>query len=180
MLDQLSADGDAKWKILSFYSHLRERKWFNTFRSPIEFCSSTNFSRPAGRDDIMQRVRTNSHYFFTNYILLAVLLLSYSIISKPSLVICIGIFAWMWMYANNNEEIRLFGRIALKGRIKFGILTCLTAFVFIWLAGGTIVFTISLAMLIVALHTIFHSSVNPEDVEDFDLLPTDIASMELP
>lgn len=168
------ADTDTRWKIFSFVQKIRERKWFKTFRSPIEFCSASNFARPASRENLVERLRVNSQYFFTNYVICCIIILSYSIISSPSLLICLALFVWMWLYATNHEEIRLFGKIPISGRVKYGLLITLTALVTIYMAGSTITFYAGLCSVLIFLHMLFHASVNAEDLEEFEMLPSDL------
>lgn len=167
-------DDDTRWKIFKFVSKIRERQWFKTFRSPIEFCSTGNFARPASRENFVERMRVNSQYFFTNYVILCIVILSYSIISSPMLLVCFAAFIWMWLYAQNHEEIRLFTVIPVRGRVKYGLLTTLTVLVTLYMAGSTISFYAGICLIVILLHMMFHSSVNPEDLEEFEMLPSDL------
>lgn len=167
-------DTDTRWKIFQIVQRVRERQWFKTFRSPLEFCSTGNFARPTSKENLVERIRVNSQYFFTNYVLLFIAILAYSIITSPTLLLVIGVFVWMWLYATNHEEIRLFTLIPVSGRVKFAMLTTLTVLTLIYFAGSTITFAAGICAVVVFIHMVFHSSVNPEDVEDFDMLPHDL------
>lgn len=173
LTELLDDDIDSTWKLLALWKQFKQRQWFKTLRSPIEFCSTKNFKRPESKETVVQRLQVNSKYFMTNYIILSSIVFVYCILSQPLLLLCLGVFAWMWLYATNHEEIKFAGgRIAVSGRMKFGLLTALTAFVVVYMAGSTIMFVFGLCSVAIFMHALFHSSVNPEDLEDFELLPT--------
>eukprot|EP01084_Bolivina_argentea_P210692 358517_1 len=64
-------DVDSSWKVLLLWRSIKQRKWFKTFRSPIEFCATKNFQRPTSKEEVVQRLQVNSKYFLTNYMLMS-------------------------------------------------------------------------------------------------------------
>lgn len=129
-------DGDVRTQMFNYASGLRQRSWIKTiryflrdflrflisYRSPLRFISTGNFSRPQSRTQIMSRVPLNLKFYMTNYILLAVLIMSYSILSSVSLLFLIAAFAWLWIWAMKQDEFRV-GPVVVTERMKILVLT---------------------------------------------------------
>uniref|UniRef100_A0A1U7Y1X1 PRA1 family protein n=1 Tax=Nicotiana sylvestris TaxID=4096 RepID=A0A1U7Y1X1_NICSY len=87
-----------------------------SFKSPfvVELIDRSTFSKPESVSDATLRIRKNYSYFHTNYLSLIVVVLAFSLITKPfSLFLLAGLLAtWLFLYLFRPSDLPLvlFGR----------------------------------------------------------------------
>eukprot|EP00494_Astrolonche_serrata_P006133 UN06150 len=81
------------------------RNWLSTIRSFTEFGSPSHFQKPASRQEAYERLKLNSSYYLTNYLIMFFILVVVYIITSPFLLFSIiGITACS-VWANKQEAL---------------------------------------------------------------------------
>jgi hypothetical protein len=135
---------------------LKQRKWLQTLRPLNTFVAPSMFSRPRSLTELTTRVELNVGFFLTNYVLVALLIVVASFISRPSLLVVAAVLFLLWSFAAQREEIR-YGEYALSGRQKTLALAALSALLVFLVAGSVIFIVIGMCVTFVLAHAAFHT-----------------------
>lgn len=145
------------------------RPWATDFAAP------TRFSRPT--EDWLQRVKQNVAYYKSNYGVLFIGFLIFSIVSNPVLLIVLSLLAGAWTYLlamRPRQDDGSLYPVTVAGRTLSGFeqKASLTGLTFIMLMitslGSTIFWALGVSFVAVGLHAALHTTEFHEvDTEDF-------------
>merc|ERR1711916_78512 len=110
-----------KGQFYSTLTALKNRRWIATIRSPIDFGHYKKFSLPKSKNELSERVSGNYSYFLTNYVIILLFTLAYSILTRPFLLIFLLAFCYFWLVVSKKEQINITDTIKIKGKVKYSI-----------------------------------------------------------
>jgi len=163
MVDELTTP-ETQANLKGFLDKLRARSWTKTFRSFPVFGSPSQFSLPRTTVEAGTRLEMNSSYFFTNYVLLCIIVFTYAILSRPLVLLLGAVMGYVWNYALNRDFISI-GSYSVRGKGKVLILGSVTAVVVLLFAGATLFMAFGVCSTLVLFHAILHQVVNDEKAE---------------
>jgi len=154
---------------------ITNRKWLNSFRSLPEFLSPVQFSLPK-LNEIWNRLEYNVPHFLTNYILIILIIMSFTILTKPWLFCGILIIGYIWTLASSRDSITI-GSFKVENNRKFGVLCLLTVGAMLFLGfHETIMVSFAIGSILSSIHAIFHKI--PDNIvdeeNDFDILGNNV------
>mmetsp|Transcript_43302 Transcript_43302/g.115851 ORF Transcript_43302/g.115851 Transcript_43302/m.115851 type:complete len:158 (-) Transcript_43302:242-715(-) len=145
------------------------RPWATDFLAP------TRFTKP--NDDWTQRMKTNVAYYKANYGAIFLAITIFSIISNPSLLICLVVLGGAWGYLMiirpRSEDGSLvpatIGSRTLSGFEQKAALAGITIVVLLVTSlGSTIFWALGVSCVAIGLHAVLHSTEFHEvDAEEF-------------
>lgn len=175
---QLAANQKLHLKIQKVFQFIRNRQWASTFRPLTEFFSPMEFSRPKP-NKIWKRLECNLQHFFTNYVLMIIIIFSFSILTKPWLFFGILIIAYIWTMVASRDSITV-GPIKLDGNRKFGALCLFTVCAMLLLGFHEIIFiSLGIGSILCSAHAIFHNIPDCmlDDENDFAVLGSNLLNV---
>lgn len=149
----------AKLKLVK--SAFLARNWMNTMRPVSVFLGPSQFKKPVGKSEVVSRLQSNLPYFFTNYVLVFIIFLIFTIITSPLLFFSVCIIGYGWYWANGQEMLSL-GPVKLEGKTKMITLSVATLIAILLVAGSSIVWVLALTGVMSAGHAIMHTGALPE------------------
>jgi len=171
MGDTIGTDSAIKQTSVSVFSNLPP--WLKTYSNPMkatvvvgtfygnlrslsEFLMPSNFSKPT-IIEALQRLKANGKYFWANYCVLSALITIISIITKPTLLIAMGILTFMWMKVFDDDF--KVCKLTLGRKPKTAVMTVLSVLGLIYFASTVIIWSLGSSAVLAALHASFHLSV---------------------
>lgn len=146
------------------FSRVRSSPYLEHFRSIREFTAQEGFSRPLSYDEVTTRLELNIKYFAANYALVGILLLTYSILSSPTLLIFLIAYFFLYRYLKTAKVIKV-GRYEIKGQTRLIGSTVVLCVLFVLVAGSTIVWLIAATALFSMGHAVAHEAMLDADLE---------------
>jgi len=152
------ASPNGQWTAAKVLSELRQRlrPWFS------EFFRLQKFGWPPGIVAVVPRVKRNLQYFMTNYLLLAVILLVYCVLTSLlmllTLIILGGLFYTIYQRTQRGPVIVASGyEIPPSLLYTMALAVCFPMFYFADV-GGTMYWVIGSSIFLVLAHSVFYSS----------------------
>merc|ERR1711916_348992 len=111
---------------------------------------------PKSKNELSERVSGNYSYFLTNYVIILLFMLAYSILTRPFLLIFLLAFCYFWLVVSKKEQINITDTIKIKGKVKYSIFITIALTLWILLAGNIIATVFLIFSVFVVFHMIFH------------------------
>ena len=151
--------------VRAFFEQLKQKKIHRKFRPLPAFADYRTFSRPHNSTEAWTRLELNLGWFWLNYAVVGVVVLTLAILSQPSLLLTLLVLAAVWTFALTRESIAIPGvhTFVLAGKPKLYTLYAITATLLILFAGSTILMVAGLVGSMVAAHAVLHSTPTQEE-----------------
>lgn len=163
--DSLLDNFNVKKQLFQLFILLKDRRWIATVRSPVSFFHMKEFGLPSSRNDLQTRITSNSNYFLTNYVILLLLMLSYSILTRPYLLIFMALVVYLWLVVVKKGDIHITENVKIGGKMKYALFFSLTALFWLLLAGKIIAVVFSTFFVLVLAHVVFHKTITANNTE---------------
>lgn len=139
-----------------------------TLTSSMAAMNPTSFGKPKSMTEAANRVRTNMVVYTRNYLCVGIVLFTLAIITTPTLLFPLLAVGVVWMIVLGQQEdpdkpAPMFGPIPLNKRTKCLMLTPVTLFLCMWMAGGTMVWVFIVTFILSTVHAAYH--ITPEHMK---------------
>ncbi|KAG6588033.1 PRA1 family protein F2, partial [Cucurbita argyrosperma subsp. argyrosperma] len=150
-------------------SRARERiaSCLGTQRPWMEMIQLQDLTFPASSKQLINRIKNNAEFFWTNYILIILFILFLSLLWQPIsfMVFIISLLAWLYLYFLHDEPFVIRGR-AVDDRLVMVVLSLVTvALLFFTHATKNIIISMSIGVVVVFVHGALKGS---EDIFSLD------------
>lgn len=139
------------------------RPWQN------EFFNKEQFSRPDNFSDVQKRIANNLKYFCSNYMIVLMILLAFSLLSNIMLIIVAGISAVVLYFIkglSDDYQIVIAGRPFTKGDVRVAWFIGTIILLWCFSVGTVLLGLIGTGTLVVGLHASFHEVSIMETVDE--------------
>jgi len=135
------------------------------------FISPTAFSKPADRSECLRRIRANVSHFRNIYGIVFIVVMVYTVLSSPMLLMGLCILAGAWLYSfvlTNQDEALSIAGFELRRREKLIVLVPFSILI-VTLSGmiNSLLWVFILSSLIALPHASFHE---PHELDALDRL----------
>lgn len=142
-------------------SHAKNAVKMPTLASSMAAVNPTSFGKPKSMTEAAKRVRTNMVVYTRNYLCVGLVLFTLAIITTPTLLFPLLAVGAVWMLVLGQQEDpdkppAMFGPIPLNKRTKCLMLTPVTLFLCIWMAGGTMLWVFIITFILSTVHAAYH------------------------
>ncbi|XP_020902484.1 prenylated Rab acceptor protein 1 [Exaiptasia diaphana] len=145
------------------------KEWLIKQRTSVkpwrEFVSTSKFSKPKSIAEVGRRVVKNLQDYQSNYILIALLITVYCVVTNPLLLIAISIGGggcWYLTYRNEGKTIKIMGR-EFTVMEQYGLIAVLCLpLLFLASATSTVFWIIGASFFIIILHASFLGASTPD------------------
>eukprot|EP00301_Raphidiophrys_heterophryoidea_P012159 c18518_g1_i1.p1 GENE.c18518_g1_i1~~c18518_g1_i1.p1 ORF type:complete len:216 (-),score=56.67 c18518_g1_i1:65-712(-) len=159
---------------------IRQSEFVKSVRPWTEFSSMSKFHKPKSSQEIISNARRNTIYFAANYVCIMCMLLVYSILTSPLLLL--GLLAcggtWLYMTLVRKQPLVLGGKNVSEKHVVLG-LCAFSVVVFLVTSGVEIVcWSLGFGAVLSLLHAgLRHPTLDASDVELQAIATGDIADI---
>eukprot|EP00823_Brevimastigomonas_motovehiculus_P006279 TRINITY_DN514_c0_g3_i1.p1 TRINITY_DN514_c0_g3~~TRINITY_DN514_c0_g3_i1.p1 ORF type:complete len:184 (-),score=6.04 TRINITY_DN514_c0_g3_i1:343-894(-) len=126
---------------------------------PIDlFVHPRNFSKPDSVNQAKERIERNLLYFFSNYCIACLLIIAYSLLLRPWLILILAGLVFVWKFSLDHDVIPLGNVYELKGQTKLIVLSVVTFLLVFFFAGPVLFMVVGICVCVVVAHALFHGS----------------------
>lgn len=142
----------------------RSSKLASRFRSYDDCFAKEHFSKPATVQEAQTRLELNMKYFSKNYFVIVLILLTWTIISNPLLLLLLIGFYFVNEYVSSQTQLQV-GSLQINGSMKSAIVPVSFGLLIILFYGSSIMVILGIASIVSIGHAVSHQSMVDTDIE---------------